>query len=89
MCDQYAVISTAGESALCESLGELAAALGLSPLVINSDISAAGCCLCSLDHDRLMAVTRHRFIVRRATDAEGWPFPAWCIEPAIHAGASS
>jgi hypothetical protein len=54
----------------CETVGQLAAALGVQPVVVSND--PEDCCLCNAHWESLGA--------RRATDAEGWPFPEYIIE---------
>lgn len=69
MCTEANVICN-GEVIECENVRELATALGVPPQVVSND--PPDCCLCNAKWDDLGA--------RRATDAEGWPFPEYIIE---------
>ena len=80
MCTEANVICN-GEVTECETVGQLAAALGVATTVVSDDPPEN--CLCNAKWDELGA--------RRATDAEGWPFPEYIIErpnPAISGGDS-
>lgn len=74
MCSEVEVIK-GDERIYCETVGELAAALGI-PIdeVLTSDYAGTGpdFCLCGARWEELGA--------RRATEAEGWPFPEYIIE---------
>lgn len=71
MCTEANVVHD-GKVVECETVGQLAAALGL-PISAISDIADArpDDCLCNANWKALGA--------RRATDAEGWPFPEYII----------
>lgn len=69
MCPEANVIDN-GEVLECETVGQLAAALGVEPQTVSADPSE--CCLCNARWGALGA--------RRSTDAEGWPFPEYIIE---------
>ena len=69
MCTEVLVVSGHART-YCETVGELALALGVAPESISAD--GHEFCLCNVDFDRLGA--------RKATDAEGWPNPAFVIE---------
>ena len=69
MCVMYGV-KRGKEITMCESVRELADALGLPASVISDDPEDN--CLCNAKNAELNA--------RRATDAEGWPFPQYIIE---------
>lgn len=69
MCTEANVIVD-GQIIECETVGQLAHALDLLPDAVSRD--PAHCCLCNANWDALGA--------RRATAAEGWPFPEYIIE---------
>lgn len=71
MCSEVHVV-TGDQVIECETVGELAAALGV-PLsaITRYDNPEAGDCLCSARWDELGA--------RRATEDEGFPFPQYVI----------
>ena len=77
MCTEANVVRN-GDVTECETVGQLAAALGIGigevPMSRLCDfVVEADDCLCSVQWDKLPA--------RRATDAEGWPFPEYIVEP--------
>lgn len=77
MCTEARVIKN-GEATYCETVGQLADALGVkvSELPVWESevfVAEADDCLCSVQWDKLPA--------RRATDTEGWPFPEYILEP--------
>ena len=69
MCTMYGV-KRGREIIECDSVGDLAAALGLPASEISDD--PEDCCLCNAKREALNA--------RRATKKEGWPFPEYIIE---------
>lgn len=69
MCDEVLVIKP-GENVWCDTVTELAAALGRSCAEISDDPPDS--CLCNSKWEALGA--------RRATVAEGFPFPSKIIE---------
>lgn len=69
MCTEIMVIRN-GVEFDCETVGQLASALGLQPADVSEDDPEF--CLCNAYIEKLGA--------RRATTAEGWPFPEWVIE---------
>jgi len=69
MCTEANVIWN-GEVTECDTVGKLAAALGVTATVVSDDPPEN--CLCNARWQELGA--------RRATDAEGWPFPEYIIE---------
>ncbi len=69
MCKTVKVIRGSREFT-CEIVYELAAELNLPTDEVSHD--GADACLCNVDWEKLGA--------RRATDAEGWPFPDYIIE---------
>lgn len=74
MCSEVEVVK-GDERIYCETVGELAAALGIPiTAVLTSDYAKAGpdYCLCGARWEELGA--------RRATAAEGWPNPDYIIE---------
>jgi hypothetical protein len=71
MCVEVVVIRGAART-YCETVGELAAALGVRQKKVSAD--PFDCCLCNAYLDNLGA--------RRATDDEGYPNPAYAIEAA-------
>ena len=74
MCSEVEVVK-GDEHIYCETVGELAAALGIPMTAIKSSEYAqveADHCLCGARWGELGA--------RRATDKEGWPFPDYVIE---------
>lgn len=77
MCTEARVMKN-GEATDCETVGQLADALGVKVAdlpIWKSEVfvAEASDCLCSVQWDRLPA--------RRATDTEGWPFPEYIVEP--------
>lgn len=75
MCTEARVIKN-GKATDCGTIGQIADALGVQdsevPVWDSEFATEAGDCLCSVRWDRLPA--------RRATNAEGWPFPEYIIE---------
>ena len=69
MCTEANVLRD-GVMIECETVGQLAAALDVAPEIVSND--PPYCCLCNAHWNALGA--------RRATDAEGWPFPEYVIE---------
>jgi hypothetical protein len=55
---------------MCDTVQELADALGVAPATVSPD--APDVCLCNARLDALGA--------RKATDADGWPYPEYIIE---------
>lgn len=69
MCTEVRVLTPEGPFD-CDNIAELAAVLGVAPSVVSDD--PPDHCLCNAHLDALGA--------RRATEAEGWPFPEYVIE---------
>ena len=69
MCTNANVIQN-GKVIECETVGQLAAALCVTPADVSDD--PPDHCLCNARWESIGA--------RRATDAEGWPFPEYIIE---------
>jgi len=68
MCAEVNVVRN-GETVECDTVGQLATALGVPPQTVSND--PVDCCLCNAHWEALGA--------RRATDEEGWPFPEYII----------
>jgi hypothetical protein len=69
MCTTIRVLTTTG-ALDCETVGDLAVALNLPTEAVSPDTAIS--CLCNAYVDRLGA--------HRATQEEGWPFPALVID---------
>lgn len=82
MCNQYRVFLDSGMLIDCDTVGELASALGVTPLTIQDRADAEDDCLCGIDDDRLEQAMHGSVRVRPATEAEGWPHPWMVVEPA-------
>jgi len=70
MCCEV-MVKRDGQEITCETVGELAKALGKQPIFI-SPFPDPQSCLCSARLEELGA--------RRATEEEGWPWPEYIIE---------
>lgn len=68
MCTDARVVNGTTETD-CDTVGQLAAALGVQAATVSND--PEDCCLCNAHWAALGA--------RRATDAEGWPYPEYII----------
>ncbi len=82
MCTEI-LVKRDGKEIYCDTVGSLADALAIKCEEVSSD--PAENCLCNANIERLCA--------RRASKAEGWPFPEYVIEwppaNALLSGASA
>lgn len=69
MCKTY-LVRSGGDEVWCETVGELAAVLGVSPESL--DEGGSNFCLCNVDHTALGATV--------ATQEEGFPRPWFVID---------
>lgn len=69
MCTEVAVMKD-GATVYCNTVGELAAALGVEPSAVSGD--PEDYCLCNFHHEALGA--------RFATEPEGWPNTVFVIQ---------
>lgn len=77
MCDQFRVITNEGEEIDCDTVGDLAGALG----VTASDFRREGEeCLCGVEEEDITEVMHGSVTVRRLTVKEGFPFPSYIVE---------
>lgn len=77
MCDQFRVITPKGEEIDCDTVGDLAGALGVTASDFNRDGDE---CLCGIDESDIEAVTHGALAARRTTQKEGFPFPSYIVE---------
>lgn len=72
MCHEVLVRSKSDGESYCETVGQLAQALGMPASLVSSDPDDY--CLCNFDASYLAA--------RKATISDGYPFPAFIIDTA-------
>ena len=77
MCDQIRVITNEGEEIDCDTVGDLAGALG----VTASDFRREGEeCLCGIEERDILAITHGSVTCRISTWEEGFPHPSHVVE---------
>lgn len=78
MCDQFRVITPTGEEIDCDTVLELACALGVTASDFRRDGEE---CLCGIEEEDIAEVMHGSVTVRRLTMKEGFPFPAYIVNP--------